>query len=123
MKIPWDAAAEKMGLSNAKQMWEKLYLTDKQSLAGLATFFGVTRNTVRRELRRHGIPLRGRGGPQGVKLKIGDEQLEQEVLEYGTESVAAHYDVSRTAVFHRMRKIRARRAEEEKERQRKDGSS
>jgi hypothetical protein len=113
-KIDWERVAQGLSFGNEKEMWEALYVRDKLSLAKLETYFGVTKVTVRKRLLANGFTMRKQGGAQIDALKIGDDQLVQEVEEFGIESVSRHYDVTRACIFQRVRKIRARRAAEAK---------
>lgn len=102
----WPIVAEKLGYASVKDMWTDLYVTKGMGIAALEEYLDTARITIREQLVLSGIEIRKRGGKKNWKLRISDEQLWQEVEDFGITDVADHHGVSRTTVAKRYKAIR-----------------
>lgn len=61
----WHSRATAHGFESEFKMWSTWYPTKSPSL--LALLFECTPDTIRNRIRRHGISMKPRGGPNNVK--------------------------------------------------------
>lgn len=66
----WQPLADTLGYSDEQEMLQDLYLKQTMSLMQIARVLGVSHVNVRRRLLNHGVPLRGRGGPNRTKRRL-----------------------------------------------------
>ncbi len=99
--IKWLDAANKLGYPSEHEMWSDLYLAQGLSVLQLAERLGVSRNTVREALSRHGITPRQRGGANNQKVFLTDEIIER-VRVYGIAQVARELKVAYATLYKRL---------------------
>lgn len=113
MQIDWKPVLRALGYADEAGMWQDLYVTRALSIMQIATKLDISRNAVRDALAKHGIEIRGRGGPNNQKVVITDEVIEQ-VRTYGIAAVAQQLGIKYSALYKRLYKIKlttANRAE------------
>lgn len=103
--ISWETLALTLGYDSPLEMWTDLYVTRKLSIAQLSRKLDVSRNTVRDSIRRAGIKLKGRGGPNNRRLIVTDELVE-EIRRDGISTVAKRLEIDYTTLYKRLRNIR-----------------
>lgn len=95
--MSWQDLAKGLGYQTEKEMWEKLYA--EGSLGKLADRFSMTPAAVRKILTSHNIPIKGRGGPQAVKIKCVTPEMAEDIKARGVKVVAAEKGLSRYTLF------------------------
>jgi DNA-directed RNA polymerase specialized sigma subunit len=58
----WDVFAIRLGYKNIQEMLHYLYITQNLNTKEVGDYLGIGKDRAAQLLRRHGIPLRSRGG-------------------------------------------------------------
>lgn len=95
----------KMGYKSESDFWIDLYVTQGLSISQLIIRLGISRNTIRARLEKHGIPIRSRGGANNQKLEITDELI-NEIRDEGITPVAKRLGLSYTTIYKRLYRAR-----------------
>jgi predicted DNA-binding protein YlxM (UPF0122 family) len=106
--IDWDSVATRLRYGSERDMWTHLYITEHLAITGLADRFGVSHSTIRDALRRNGIKLRSRGGPnRGPDMHWpSDVELLRLAEEHGIKYISEKTGFSYSAVYKKIRKLR-----------------
>ena len=97
MTDKWAVIAERLGYKDSKEMWEGLY--KDSSISKLATQFSISPWAVRKALNEAGVKLKGRGGPQAVKLKCVTPEIAADIKARGLTEVAISLGISRYSLL------------------------
>jgi hypothetical protein len=100
--IQWDKIAQSLGHPDAQRMWNALYA--RYSVAQLAARFAVSVDTVRKQLKFHGVQMKGPGGRNNQKIVI-DEDMVLAIRLRGVATVAKERDLDITTVYKALRKM------------------
>jgi hypothetical protein len=111
MLVDWDEVARKLDYPSEKAMWVDLYEARGFSLSQLAKRFNLSPVVIRTNLLRCGVKMRKRGGAHNVITPHELVLLEEQVLRDGVKAVAQRNNLSTTAIYKRLHKLRDMRAE------------
>jgi hypothetical protein len=99
--IQWSRIASDLGYKDEGVMWRELY--SRYSISQLCMRFAVSANTVRKELVKHNVKIRERGGPNSQKV-ILDADMIQAIKLRGVLTVAKERDLDPTTIYKQLRK-------------------
>lgn len=105
-----EKVAQAAGHEDYKSMLYDLYVVQRLSLSTIASQLDVTMGRIRRHLVRYQIPVRGKGGPNNVKVVVTDD-LVLEAAKYGIGATAQRLGVSVTTLTRQLRLGTARKKE------------
>lgn len=97
----WEVLAKELKYADEQAMWVDLYTKRRLSLNQLSTKLACSVHTVRTKLRRFGIPLRQRGGPNSQKFEVTPELLER-VEKLGIPKTAKLMGVQPQTLYQRL---------------------
>src|SRR5690606_34412536 len=103
--IDWVEVSQGLDFPGPKEMWEELYTNRGLSTTKLAAQFGVGVNTITKELRKHEIAIRKRGGKNYQRIKPEEvEGLRVRVEAEGIQAVADSFNppLSPTTLYKRL---------------------
>lgn len=106
MAIDWEGVAKQFGYVGEKEMWTRLY--GEYSIAQMCQRLGISRNTVRERMAKHGIVARKRGGPNRRLAVLTDEVVEKALTE-GVAAVAAEKGIEYNTLYKRVKAVREKR--------------
>jgi hypothetical protein len=101
--IDWDSLAKAAGLNSGKELLQRSYSEERNSISGMASKYGCGTNTIRAALQRYGIEVRGRGGVNFQKVVLTEEFL-AELRRDGVLAVANAYEVDASAIYKALRR-------------------
>lgn len=97
--------AQKAGFESYQQMLHELYTVQGLGLYQLAERCHIHYKRVRRHLNRFGIPIRGRGGPNSVKVVFTPELL-TEIIKNGVEPTAQRLGITPVVLRSRLNALK-----------------
>lgn len=100
--IDWDTTASQLGYDSPQAMFRDLYVTKHLSIAQIETKLDVSRNVIKEQLLKAGIPKRKPGGPNNAKVVLTQELLD-EIRKDGVRAVADRLKLSYTTLYKRLR--------------------
>lgn len=96
MSHDFQAKATTLNFLGEKEMFEGLYKT--MSLQQLATSLGISLHLCRKKLVEHGVIVRQRGGPNGLKL-VMTQAIVDDMKTRSANSIALELGVSKYTLF------------------------
>lgn len=100
----WQPLADTLGFRSEAEMLKNLYCVQNFSLSQLKSLLGYSVCSIRRRLIIHGIPLRGKGGPNN---RLGKRRLkhltDEELRGHPAIRVAEAHQVHLSTVYAEIR--------------------
>lgn len=102
--INWDEIATTLKFVGPKEMFVKMYITDKKSLPEIAAKLGCSVNALRQQLDRHGVPTRRPGGETVKRSGVLANVTKEEYDKVGARELARRHDLDVTTVYKYFRR-------------------
>lgn len=105
----WAPLAQTLGFSSEDDMLKHFYVAQGLSLKDMSAILGFSTFSIRRRLRKIGVPIRKRGGPNRQDKSLLSDVSDQELFEGSPAELAETHGVSMATVFNerRRRKLNA----------------
>lgn len=107
MAIDFDDIARAIGYSSAISMFNDMYVEKQMGLLDIADVLGVNRNTIKRQVRLAGIPIKGRGGshPTGPRLnKVLESVPMSRIVRAKISRLAGQLDLAPSTIYEYLRR-------------------